>query len=65
MKCIFCDKEATHVYRPDIDVRGLGYCNDHEIDFSFMILHWDRWETEKVYEYIEKVKKRDKKKAQK
>lgn len=63
MKCIFCDKEATHVIRPDIDVTGLGACVDHTRDLQLgMIIHkeWDDFDR-----YIKSIQRRDKQKAQK
>lgn len=35
MKCIACDKEATKVIRPDLDLTGIGMCEDHEKEVTF------------------------------
>ncbi len=30
MKCAKCDKEATKRFSPDLDIRGIGACDEHE-----------------------------------
>lgn len=67
MKCIFCDKEATKAYRPDLDLTGLGTCDDHMNELTLMVLLWqgEKWGLKDVESYIKNIQKRDKKKAQK
>ena len=50
MECIKCGKPATKVYSPDLDVKGIGMCNEHsqEIYLDLMICMmdngWDHFE---------------------
>lgn len=34
MKCAKCEKEAIKVFRPDLDLAGIGMCEDHEDEIS-------------------------------
>ena len=40
MKCYKCDKEAIARLSPDLDIKGMGYCKDHEtlIKLAYMVL---------------------------
>lgn len=54
MNCIKCGKPAYRVYRPDLDVKGIGMCSDHqdEITLDLMVANFDSrgWEKfEKKY----------------
>jgi hypothetical protein len=48
MDCIKCGKPAYKVYKPDIDVTGIGMCSEHqeEITLDLMIANFDEkgWE---------------------
>jgi hypothetical protein len=43
MTCIKCGKPATKAYRPDLDVKGIGMCDEHaeEIYMDLMICMMD------------------------
>jgi len=30
MKCIKCGKKATKRYSPDLDIKGIGMCDEHK-----------------------------------
>lgn len=51
-KCIKCNKPAYRVYRPDLDLTGIGMCSDHqdEITLDLMVANFD----EKGWEKFEK-----------
>jgi hypothetical protein len=52
MTCIKCGKPATKRYSPDLDVKGIGMCNDHaeEIYMDIMVCMMEGWDKfEKKY----------------
>lgn len=59
MKCIKCSKEATKVYKPDLDVTGIGMCDEHleEIQLDLLVAQFE----EKGWEKFEKKYSRDEK----
>ena len=48
MDCIKCGKKAYRVYKPDLDLTGIGMCSDHqdEITLDLMVAQFDSkgWE---------------------
>lgn len=50
--CIKCGKPAYKVYSPDLDVKGIGMCSEHqeEITLDLMIANFN----EKGWEKFEK-----------
>jgi hypothetical protein len=51
MFCIKCGNAATGAFTPDLDVKGIGYCDDHveEIRLDLLVAQfdekgWDRFE---------------------
>jgi hypothetical protein len=46
--CIKCGKPAYRVYKPDLDLAGIGMCSDHqdEITLDLMVAQFDSkgWE---------------------
>lgn len=50
--CIKCDKPADKVYRPDLDLKGIGMCNEHEQEITLDILSFVL--NEDAYERFEK-----------
>lgn len=49
MSCIKCGKKATKRYSPDLDIEGIGACDEHKEEISFDILiatfeGWDKFE---------------------
>ena len=51
MFCIKCGNAATGLFRPDLDLTGIGYCDKHaeEIRIDLLIAQfddkgWDRFE---------------------
>jgi hypothetical protein len=36
--CIKCNKPSTKVYRPDLDLTGIGMCKEHEEQVSVDIM---------------------------
>lgn len=38
MKCVKCGKEATRAYSPDIDIKGLGTCEECKEDVGLAYL---------------------------
>lgn len=52
MQCIKCGKPAYRVYKPDLDVNGIGMCSEHEeeIVLDLMIVNFE----EKGWEKFEK-----------
>jgi hypothetical protein len=58
-KCIKCGKPAYRVYKPDLDLTGIGMCSEHqeEISLDLMIANFEGWEKfEKKYLKNEKDK---------
>lgn len=52
MNCVKCGKPATKVYKPDLDVTGIGMCDEHheEIQLDLLIATFEGWEKfEKKY----------------
>jgi hypothetical protein len=52
MQCIKCGKPATKNYSPDLDVTGIGMCDDHaeEIYMDIMVCMMEGWDKfEKKY----------------
>lgn len=54
MKCIKCGKPPDKVYRPDLDLKGIGMCNEHEqevtLDIMVSLINEDGWKRfEKKY----------------
>jgi hypothetical protein len=50
--CIKCGKPAYRVYKPDLDVAGIGMCSEHEeeISLALMIANFEGWDKfEKKY----------------
>ena len=51
MNCIKCGKPATKRYSPDLDIEGIGMCDDHEEEIKLDLLitqfdskGWDKFE---------------------
>lgn len=48
MKCIKCEKPATKRFSPDLDIKGIGTCDEHEdeirIDLLLATCNKDGWE---------------------
>ena len=40
MKCEMCTQEATHRFSPDLDIDGLGGCDEHKesVQIAYFIL---------------------------
>lgn len=38
MKCIKCGKKADKKYSPDLDIKGIGMCKDHEQEIMLDII---------------------------
>jgi len=40
VKCVICQREAVYSFSPDLDVRGLGSCENHrtEVQRAYEIL---------------------------
>ena len=57
MNCIKCGKEATKKYSPDLDVKGIGMCDEHleEIQLDLLVAQFDP----KGWEKFEKKYSRD------
>jgi hypothetical protein len=57
--CIKCHKPATKVYRPDMDLNGIGMCDEHEEEIrkDLMIAMFTDW---KYFEdkYLKEPKKK-------
>jgi hypothetical protein len=50
--CIKCGKPAYRVYKPDLDLAGIGMCSEHqeEISLDLMVANFEGWEKfEKKY----------------
>lgn len=45
MNCIKCGKKAYRIYKPDLDLKGIGMCSDHqdEITLDLMIANFDEY----------------------
>jgi hypothetical protein len=59
MKCIKCGAPATKKYSPDLDIKGIGMCDEHqeEIRMDLLITQFDK----KGWEKFEKKYLKDKK----
>lgn len=62
MTCIKCGAPATKRYSPDLDIKGIGMCDEHEeeIKLDLLVTQFDPkgWEKfEKKYLKNEKTKK--------
>jgi len=51
MNCIKCGKTATKVFSPDLDIKGIGMCDEHEEEIKLDLLitqfdpkGWDKFE---------------------
>jgi hypothetical protein len=51
MQCIKCGKPATKRYSPDLDINGIGMCDEHEEEIKMDLLvaqfdpkGWDKFE---------------------
>ena len=48
MKCLACSKDATVRYSPDLDIKGIGACDEHSemirTDIMFCSLDLISWE---------------------
>lgn len=54
MECIKCGKPADKAYKPDLDLKGIGMCSEHEqevtIDIIASQINEDGWKRfEKKY----------------
>jgi len=38
MECIKCGKPATKKYSPDLDIKGIGMCDEHEEEIKMDLL---------------------------
>ena len=38
MNCIKCGKPATKRYSPDLDIKGIGMCDEHEEEIKIDLL---------------------------
>ena len=58
MKCVVCDKEATGRISPDMDLQGVGYCDQHQdgVMLAYIALIGDGIET--FERMIQKLKKK-------
>ena len=59
MECIKCGKPATKRYSPDLDIKGIGMCDEHKEEIRMDILvasfeGWDKFESK----YFNKPKKK-------
>jgi hypothetical protein len=59
MKCVKCNLKATQNYSPDIDLKNVGMCDEHEEEIMLDILRtkfdpqgWEKFE--KKYNYDRK-----------
>jgi hypothetical protein len=59
MECIKCGTKATKRYSPDLDIKGIGMCDEHEeeIRMDLLITQFDK----KGWEKFEKKYLKDKK----
>jgi hypothetical protein len=49
MQCIKCGNPATKRYSPDLDINGIGMCDEHEEEIKMDLLvasfeGWDKFE---------------------
>lgn len=51
MQCIKCGAPATKKYSPDLDVKGIGMCDEHQEEITLDLLvaqldskGWDKFE---------------------
>jgi hypothetical protein len=44
MECIKCGAKATKRYSPDLDIKGIGMCDEHaeEIQIDLLITQFDK-----------------------
>lgn len=54
LTCIKCDKPADKVYKPDLDLTGIGMCSEHQeeitMDIMISLMTEDGWKMfEKKY----------------
>ncbi len=44
-RCQKCDKQAKYFFSPDLDIRGLGACEEHkeEVQMEYFIMMSDLW----------------------
>ena len=44
--CIKCGKSAYKVYKPDLDVEGIGMCSHHqeEVTLDLMVANFNGWD---------------------
>jgi hypothetical protein len=59
MECVKCGTKATKRYSPDLDIKGIGMCDEHEeeIRMDLLITQFDK----KGWEKFEKKYLKDKK----
>jgi hypothetical protein len=60
MKCVCCDKEAIKAIRPDIDLKGIGYCQEHETDVKLAYCLMLNGEKDAFDKLLKRVKKKTK-----
>lgn len=61
MKCVKCGAPTTKRYSPDLDIKGIGMCDEHEEEIKLDLLMTqfmpDGWKKfEKKYSKNEKTK---------
>ena len=46
MNCIKCGAKASRTYSPDLDIKGIGMCKEHEeeIMLDLLIANYEGWE---------------------
>jgi hypothetical protein len=46
MNCIKCGKKATKRYSPDLDIKGIGMCDEHaeEIQCDIVVAQLEGWD---------------------
>ena len=44
MECVKCGAKATKRYSPDLDIKGIGMCDEHaeEIQIDLLITQFDK-----------------------
>ena len=44
MECVKCGAKATKRYSPDLDIKGIGMCDEHaeEIQMDLLITQFDK-----------------------
>jgi hypothetical protein len=62
MSCVVCLKKATVHYTNDLDIKGIGACDEHQEmvrnDIMFLFLDLTTWKKlEKKYKRIRKITK--------